>query len=100
MKLTRQESILIHPKRHQFSMDMTTACDETGKLTAMKLVAVTDNGAYASWADPFSSAPVPMRQGLITTRPSTSTGQPFTLTIHQPEPSADLASLRPFLPRN
>lgn len=28
VKLTRQESILIHPKRHQFSMDLTTACDE------------------------------------------------------------------------
>ncbi|WP_296826476.1 selenium-dependent xanthine dehydrogenase [uncultured Megasphaera sp.] len=52
VKLTRQESILIHPKRHQFSMDLTTACDETGKLTAMKLVAVTDNGAYASLGGP------------------------------------------------
>lgn len=30
VKLTRQESILIHPKRHQFSMDLTTACDEMG----------------------------------------------------------------------
>lgn len=52
VKLTRQESILIHPKRHQFSMDLTTACDENGKLTAMKLVAVTDNGAYASLGGP------------------------------------------------
>ena len=52
VKLTRQESILIHPKRHQFSMDLTTACDEKGKLTAMKLVAVTDNGAYASLGGP------------------------------------------------
>jgi len=51
-KLTRQESILIHPKRHQFSMDLTTACDEQGRLTAMKLVAVTDNGAYASLGGP------------------------------------------------
>ncbi len=52
VKVTRQESILIHPKRHQFSMDLTTACDENGKLTAMKLVAVTDNGAYASLGGP------------------------------------------------
>ena len=52
VKLTRQESILLHPKRHQFSMDLTTACDENGKLTAMKLVAVTDNGAYASLGGP------------------------------------------------
>ncbi|WP_303702778.1 selenium-dependent xanthine dehydrogenase [Megasphaera massiliensis] len=52
VKLTRQESILIHPKRHQFSMDLTTAGDENGKLTAMKLIAVTDNGAYASLGGP------------------------------------------------
>ena len=52
VKLTRQESILVHPKRHQFSMDLTTACDENGKLTAMKLIAVTDNGAYASLGGP------------------------------------------------
>ncbi|MCH4166039.1 MAG: selenium-dependent xanthine dehydrogenase [Megasphaera sp.] len=52
VKLTRPESILIHPKRHQFSMDLTTACDEQGHLTAMKLVAVTDNGAYASLGGP------------------------------------------------
>lgn len=52
VKLTCQESILIHPKRHQFSMDLTTACDENGKLTAMKLIAVTDNGAYASLGGP------------------------------------------------
>ena len=51
-KLTRPESILIHPKRHPFSIDMTTACDENGKLTAMKAVVVTDTGAYASLGGP------------------------------------------------
>ncbi|MDO5410815.1 MAG: selenium-dependent xanthine dehydrogenase [Lachnospiraceae bacterium] len=51
-KLTRQESILIHPKRHPFSIDMTTACDENGRLTAMKCVAVADTGAYASLGGP------------------------------------------------
>ncbi|WP_241509767.1 molybdopterin cofactor-binding domain-containing protein, partial [Brachyspira hyodysenteriae] len=35
-KLTRQESINWHPKRHPMSIDMTTACDENGILTAMK----------------------------------------------------------------
>lgn len=52
VKLTRAESLLVHPKRHQFSMDLTTACDENGNLTAMQLVAVTDNGAYASLGGP------------------------------------------------
>ncbi len=52
VKLTRQESILIHPKRHEFSIDLTTACDENGHLTAMKAKVVTDNGAYASLGGP------------------------------------------------
>jgi len=52
VKLTRAESILIHPKRHPMSIDMTTACDETGKLTAMKAVIVSDTGAYASLGGP------------------------------------------------
>lgn len=51
-KLTRQESLIIHPKRHPFSIEMTTACDEFGFLTAMKCVAVADTGAYASLGGP------------------------------------------------
>lgn len=52
MKLSRKESILVHPKRHPFSIDMTTACDENGYLTAMKAVVVSDTGAYASLGGP------------------------------------------------
>lgn len=52
VKLTRQESILVHPKRHPMSMDFTTACDEEGHLTAMKAVIVADTGAYASLGGP------------------------------------------------
>lgn len=51
-KLTRKESLLIHPKRHPFSIDLTTACDEQGLLTAMKAVVVSDTGAYASLGGP------------------------------------------------
>ena len=51
-KLSRQESILVHPKRHPMSIDMTTACDEKGRLTAMKAVVVADTGAYASLGGP------------------------------------------------
>jgi len=51
-KLTRHESLMVHPKRHPFYIDMTTACDENGKLTAMKAVVVTDTGAYASLGGP------------------------------------------------
>lgn len=52
VKLSRQESITIHPKRHPMWMDITTACDENGYLTAMKAVVVADTGAYASLGGP------------------------------------------------
>lgn len=52
VKLTRKESILIHPKRHPMWMEVTTACDEQGYLTALKAVVVSDTGAYASLGGP------------------------------------------------
>ncbi len=52
VKLTRQESILIHPKRHAMSIDITTSCDENGYLTAMKAMVISDTGAYASLGGP------------------------------------------------
>ncbi len=52
VSLSRQESILVHPKRHAMEMDFTTACDENGYLTAMKAVILSDNGAYASLGGP------------------------------------------------
>jgi CO/xanthine dehydrogenase Mo-binding subunit len=48
LTLTREESIRLHPKRHPVFMDMTLAADKNGKLTALKLRAVGDTGAYAS----------------------------------------------------
>lgn len=52
VKLTRAESILVHPKRHAMEMDFTTACDENGYLTAMKAEIISDTGAYASLGGP------------------------------------------------
>lgn len=52
IKLSREESMRVHPKRHPMSMDFTTACDENGYLTAMKAVIVADTGAYASLGGP------------------------------------------------
>lgn len=46
--LTREESIRLHPKRHPVFMEMKIGADENGKLTALKLRAVGDTGAYAS----------------------------------------------------
>jgi CO/xanthine dehydrogenase Mo-binding subunit len=46
--LRREESIRMHPKRHPVIMDMEVGCDARGKLTALKLKAIGDTGAYAS----------------------------------------------------
>ncbi len=48
LTLTRQESILVHPKRHAMKLDVTTGCDLEGKLTGMIANIVADTGAYAS----------------------------------------------------
>ena len=52
VKLTRQESILVHPKRHPMDMEFTLGCDENGQLTALKAILVADTGAYASLGGP------------------------------------------------
>jgi len=48
LTLNREESIRMHPKRHPVWMKMKIACNQSGKLTALKLEAVGDTGAYAS----------------------------------------------------
>lgn len=50
--LTRLESLYVHPKRHAMEMEFTTACNENGKLTAMKARIIADTGAYASLGGP------------------------------------------------
>ncbi len=51
LTLTRSESIRLHPKRHPVFMDMEVGADKYGKLTALKLRAIGDTGAYASVGD-------------------------------------------------
>lgn len=48
VRLNREESITMHPKRHPVKMEITLACDEGGLLTGLKMVATGDTGAYAS----------------------------------------------------
>jgi len=50
--MSRQESIITHPKRHAMELEFTTGCDELGNLTAMKAVIRSDTGAYASLGGP------------------------------------------------
>lgn len=46
--LTREQSILIHPKRHPLTLEYEAGCDENGHLTAVRARIVGDTGAYAS----------------------------------------------------
>ncbi|MEM7112421.1 MAG: selenium-dependent xanthine dehydrogenase [Chloroflexota bacterium] len=48
VRLTRDESIAMHPKRHPIWMEYDIGCDENGKLTYCKAKFVGDTGAYAS----------------------------------------------------
>ena len=46
--LSREESLLIHAKRHPIRMRYEISCDNAGKLTGLRVRAVGDSGAYAS----------------------------------------------------
>ncbi|MCI2058386.1 MAG: selenium-dependent xanthine dehydrogenase [Oscillibacter sp.] len=52
VKLTRQESILIHPKRHPMEMEFTLGCDENGIIQGVAAEVIADTGAYASLGGP------------------------------------------------
>jgi selenium-dependent xanthine dehydrogenase len=52
LTLSRDESLRVHPKRHPMEMEYTTACDENGRLTAVRVRIVADTGAYASLGGP------------------------------------------------
>ena len=46
--LSREESLLIHPKRHPVRLEYWAGCDAEGALSAVRVRAVGDSGAYAS----------------------------------------------------
>jgi xanthine dehydrogenase molybdenum-binding subunit len=46
--LSREESLLIHAKRHPIRAEYWAGCDDEGRLTALKCRLLGDSGAYAS----------------------------------------------------
>jgi xanthine dehydrogenase molybdenum-binding subunit len=46
--LSREESFRMHAKRHPIRIESWAGCDADGRLTALKVRAVGDSGAYAS----------------------------------------------------
>ncbi|MEG0779985.1 MAG: selenium-dependent xanthine dehydrogenase, partial [Oscillospiraceae bacterium] len=52
VKLSRAESILIHPKRHPMEMEFAVGCDENGIIQGVAANIIADTGAYASLGGP------------------------------------------------
>lgn len=52
MKLTREESILVHPKRHPMDIETSMGIDENGIIQGLKAKVIADTGAYASLGIP------------------------------------------------
>ena len=52
VKLTRTESLLIHPKRHPMEMEFSLGCDENGIIQGVAAEVIADTGAYASLGGP------------------------------------------------
>lgn len=46
--LSREESFLIHAKRHPIRLEYWAGCDADGRLTALKVRGIGDSGSYAS----------------------------------------------------
>ncbi|HUC33558.1 MAG TPA: molybdopterin cofactor-binding domain-containing protein, partial [Ilumatobacteraceae bacterium] len=46
--LSREESFRLHAKRHPIRLEYWAGCDDEGRLTALRVRAVGDSGAYAS----------------------------------------------------
>ena len=52
VKLTRQESLMIHPKRHPMEIHIALGADKNGRIKALKGEILSDTGAYASLGGP------------------------------------------------
>lgn len=48
LTFTREESLLVHPKRHAMRITLTLGADEEGNFTALRSRIIADTGAYAS----------------------------------------------------
>lgn len=52
VKFSRTESLNYHVKRHPMHMEFTVGCDVRGRLTGVRVVILSDTGAYASLGGP------------------------------------------------
>ena len=99
VKLTRPESLLIHPKRHPFWMDFTMGCDENGIIQGVKAKVYSDTGAFASLGGPVLERACTHAAGPSTIRISRSRARPTIPTTRPRARSAASASRRRASPR-
>ena len=52
VKLTRAESLLIHPKRHPMDIHISVGCNADGIIQGVAVEVIADTGAYASLGAP------------------------------------------------
>ena len=52
VKLSRKESMLVHPKRHPMKVTIIMGCNRDGLIQGVKAEVVADTGAYASLGGP------------------------------------------------
>ena len=52
VKLSRQESLGVHPKRHPMTIHIKLGANKSGRIRGMKAVILADTGAYASLGGP------------------------------------------------
>lgn len=52
VKLSRQESLIVHPKRHPMDIHIKLGADKNGRFQALKAEIIADTGAYASLGGP------------------------------------------------
>ena len=48
LRLSRRESLRVHPKRHPMTLEYTVGADANGRLVAVRARIIGDTGAYAS----------------------------------------------------
>ena len=52
VKLSRKESMIVHPKRHPMKVTITMGCNRDGLIQGVKAEVTADTGAYASLGGP------------------------------------------------
>ena len=93
-KLTRQESINFHPKRHYMEGTFTLGCDENGIFTGLDCEIHFDTGPTPPCAGRCWSGPAPTRWAPTATRTPTSAASAGTPTTPLPAPSGASACAR------